>query len=119
MGFFDDRPETPTGLSFVSKEEKKVLADNAVPLTVLTVGVGAGFEGRGKAYYFTTEIEGETRAVGGFTIGSGVESRDALFADMIEYLETDEGLADPPVVKLEKAGRAWLVVNAYAASEAE
>ena len=118
MGFFDGRPDTPTGMNFVSREEKKVLAEEGVPLTIISVGIGLGFEGRGKAYYFTTEIEGETRAVGGFTIGSGVDSRDALFADLMEYLETEEGQADTVTVRLEKAGKAWLVVNADAPANA-
>lgn len=113
MGFFDDRaPATPGGLNFVSKSEKEVLKDEKVALTVTSVGIGAGFEGRGKAYYLVVELDGEERAIGGFTIGSGVESRDALLADMAEYCETEEGQSDPPVVRLEKAGRAWIIVPA-------
>ena len=42
MGFFEDHPQAPSGLNYVSAEEKKVLAAEGVPLTVISVGIGAG-----------------------------------------------------------------------------
>jgi len=105
MGFWDEHQQT-SGLNFVGAEEKSVLIDEAVPLTVERVFKATSKFG--PRYVVVTTLDGEERALG-FAAGS-VDSRDQTFDAMIGYLERED--AEPPVVVLKRAGRSVIVDRA-------
>src|SRR5437762_9635241 len=104
-GFFETYQDK-SGLNWVSKDEKAVLIDESVEFPVLSVTRGEGKFG--PRYVLVTEIEGETRAIG-FPAGT-VESRDRMFDQLEKYLQGED--AEPPTVKLVRAGNSILVKDA-------
>lgn len=110
MGFFDNY-EDPTRASFVGEDEKEELIAAGTALPV--VSLNAGTTKYGPTYFLRVLLDGEERVISFKKYDpekGGVESRDALFDAMIEYLE--DRAAERPIVKLKRAGRAILVVNA-------
>lgn len=112
MGFFDEHTYAPSGLSFISKEEKQVLINESVPFSILNVtkAVDTKYpnpDGTPKfRYTLVVDLEGEERGLG---ISSGVPSRDAMLDDMGTYLSNK---GEPVTVKIEMAGRAQILVEA-------
>jgi hypothetical protein len=87
------------GLSWVKAEEKAILIDDAVPLTV--TAAGHSVTQYGPRYFIVFDLEGETRALG-FNEGS-VESRDRMLGALVEFLAEED--AEPPTFLLQKVGR--------------
>ena len=103
MGFFDTYQDTAPEGSWVGKDEKDTLIANATPMTVVKVERGEGQFG--ERFVATVTIDGEERLIS-FPFGT-VESRDRMLNALEKYLEDAD--AEPPVVKLEKAGRAIII----------
>ena len=112
MGFFDEFQDS-SGLSFIKKEEKNVLIQDATDLAIVAVKrVTTNFDGHpGEQYVIVFDLDGETRALG-FQIGN-VESRDRMLAQMQDYLANSDE-AEPVVVRLVKKGRSVLIKDANA-----
>lgn len=107
MGFDFDKFQSSTG-RFVSAPEKKALADNGIPFTILAMRQVHKFDNEN--YELTINMpdpetgENEERVLS-FPIGSGAESRDAMLAAMAEHLDANAGEAIE--AKLEKVGRGY------------
>lgn len=110
MGFFDEYEEI--GGNFVKGAEKETLAANGIPFQVQAVldddesQYGARYVL--KALVPDPENGEETERSMAFAKAS-VDSRDRMLNAMQKFLE-DGG--DPVTVKLEKAGRSWLLRQA-------
>lgn len=111
LGFFDTFQEV--GGNFVGAEEKAVLIENGIPLTVLAVVMdeqnkyGPRFVAKCLVPNPTT-AQPEERSIS-FPVGS-VDSRDRMLTAMSEWLR--ENPEESVTVKLEKAGRAILLRKA-------
>lgn len=93
------------GGSFLSKAEKELLVEEAVPFPILSVSkTTTQF---GVRWMIGTELEGEPRMIG-FSSGK-VFSRDRQLAAVEAWL--NEGGA-APVVKIVMAGRSQILVDA-------
>ena len=110
MGFFENFQDT-SGLNWISKDEKAVLIDEGVEFPILSVSRAESKFG--PRYVVTTDIEDETRAIG-FPAGS-VESRDRMLDALEKYLESED--AEPPVVRLVRAGNSILIKEASSVTE--
>src|SRR5688572_1012997 len=104
-GFFDNY-EDGSGLSFIGKEEKETLIEDATTLPVLRISRST--TRFGERFILITELDGEERALSFGT--ESVESRDRLLDAMMEYLTGDEVVT--PEVRLERKGRSILIVDA-------
>lgn len=110
MGFWDEYKQV--GGNFIKAAEKQILMDEGVPFPITSI-VEDTANKFGPRYVATVVIpeglEGVTageRALS-FPIGTGVESRERMLAQMAEYL--DRADADDVVVKLEKVGQSILI----------
>lgn len=111
MSFFDDYKDIGGG-EYVGADEKAVIIDEGIPLTVVDV-VYQEESQYGERYVIRVllpdpDTGDEEERLMSFGCNS-VESRDRMLKAMAEYLET-EG-ATPPVVKLERVGRAVIIVK--------
>lgn len=111
MSFFDDYKDIGGG-EYVGADEKAVIIDEGIPLTVVDV-VYQEESQYGERYVCRVllpdpDTGDEEERLMSFGCGS-VESRDRMLKAMAEYLETDG--AEPPTVKLEKVGRAVIIVR--------
>jgi hypothetical protein len=114
VGFWDEYQDIGGG-SWISAEEKAVLAENGIPLTV--TGVVEDDENKYGAR-FVVKFDapdpetGETEAKQiGFQKGT-VESRDRMLRQLMGYLSN--GADEPVVVKIAKVGRSYVLQNAEA-----
>lgn len=111
MSFWDEYKEI--GGNFIKADEKDVLMENGIPLTVLEIADDQHNQ-YGPRYVAKVTVpnpetgEDEERAIA-FPQGT-VESRDRMLSQMMEYLERDD--ADEVSVKLEKVGRSILIRQA-------
>lgn len=106
------------GSSYITKEEKAILAAEKTPFLVSAVRIEDGYREGDKAYVLDIVLlddpNAEERSLGGLTIGkvqqdgtySGVESRDKGIERLIKHFE--EG-GEPVKLFLTKAGRAFLL----------
>lgn len=110
MAFWDEYEEI--GGDFVKGAEKEVLAANGIPFTVLAV-LDDDESQYGARYVLRASVpdpdNGEERERSMAFAKASVDSRDRMLAAMQKFLE-DGG--DPVSVKLEKAGRSWLLRQA-------
>lgn len=112
MSFWNEYEEISG--NFIGAEEKAVLMDNGIPMKVLEVKEDEANQ-YGPRYVITVMVpnptsgEEEERLIS-FPIGSGVESRERMLAQMKEYMERED--AEPISIKLEKVGRAILIRQA-------
>jgi hypothetical protein len=111
MSFWDSYKDT--GGNYISAEEKQVLIDEGVPLTVVSI-----IEDERNKYgpRYVAKVLAPNPETGdteerniGFPIGT-VESRDRMLDQMASYLEEDG--QEPVVVKLEKVGRSIIIRKA-------
>lgn len=111
MGFWDEYKELDG--AYIKAAEKKVLTENGIPMIVEAVVEGS-YEGEPR-YECQVRVpnpetgDEETRRIA-FAKGSGAESRDRMLANLMGYLERED--AEEVTVKLEKAGRAYLLRQA-------
>lgn len=111
MSFWDEYKEV--GGNYIKADEKQVLIDNGIPLTVTAV-VEDQHDSYGPRFVASVTVpdpatgEDEERAVS-FPIGT-VESRDKMLRQMADYLGRED--AEAITVKLEKAGRSILIRQA-------
>jgi hypothetical protein len=102
-----------SGGSYISAEEKKVLADNGIPFVVTAIKEREKFD---KLHFELSirvpnpETGDEEERVLSFPIGSGAESRDAMLAGMRKYLDENEGAE--VTAKVTKVGRAFFLAQA-------
>lgn len=114
MGFFDNYQDIGGGGTFLKAPEKQFLIENGVPFTITSV-VEDPLNEYGPRYVAFCLIpnaetgEDEEKKIG-FPTGSGVSGRDNMLAQMAEYLKQDD--AEPVKVKLDKPGKAILIVPA-------
>ncbi len=96
------------GTAYVGKDEKEVLIKTGAPVLVTKVQKGPDtYLGRTyEKYTVSIELEGETRLLG-FEAGT-VNTRDSALELIKEHLESG---GEPPAVKLERQGRAVLLVD--------
>lgn len=112
--FFDGYQDLGGGGKFISSAEKQVLIENGVPFQITGV-VDDPLNEYGPRFVTFCLIpdpetgETEERKVG-FPTGSGVGGRDSMLAQMKEYLEGED--PEPIYVKLDKPGKAILIVPA-------
>lgn len=110
MGFFDEFEEI--GGDFVKGAEKEVLAANGIPFQVVAV-LDDDESQYGARYVLRANVpdpeSGDERERSMAFAKASVDSRDRMLAAMQKYL--DEG-GEPVTVKLEKAGRSWLLRQA-------
>ena len=112
MGFNWDKYDT--GGSFISAEEKALLAESGAPFAI------TGVVERESRFEHDTEFVVKTLIPEGiegvepgeraltFAKGTGAESRDRTLIGMMEYFDEHDA-ADDITAKLEKVGRAWFV----------
>lgn len=110
-GFWDEYTEVSG--NFIGADEKAVLMEQGIPLTVLGV-IEDQHNQYGPRFVATVlapnpETGDEEERLISFPIGT-VESRDRMLAQMSEYLKRDD--AEKVVVKLEKKGRSILLRQA-------
>lgn len=116
MAFWDEYQDIGGG-SWVSAEEKAVMAENGIPLTVTAV-VDDDENKYGPRYVVKFVApdpetgEEEDRQVG-FPKGT-VESRDRMLKALQGYLAGDE--KEPVVVKIAKIGKSYVLQNAQASA---
>lgn len=115
MSFFDNYKDIGGG-EYVGADEKQVLIDNGIPFQITDVVYQE--ESKFGERYVTkvllpNEDSGayEDERLMSFGVGS-VESRDRMLAALAEWL--DEADNEPPWVKLEKVGRAVIIVRGEA-----
>lgn len=111
MSFWDEYKEV--GGNFIGADEKQVLIENGIPLTILAV-----IEDQANKYgpRFVAKVlcpnpetgQEEERSIS-FPIGT-VDSRDRMLAQMGAYLDANSD--ETVTVKLEKGGRAILLRKA-------
>lgn len=115
-GFFDSYQDLGGGGTFLKSAEKQVLIENGIGFQILSI-VEDPLNEYGPRFVAFCEIpnpengEIEEKKVG-FPTGSGVGGRDAMLAQMKEYLAGKD--AEPVWVKLDKPGKAILIVPAEA-----
>lgn len=111
MSFFDEYKDIGGG-DYVSSDEKNVLIDNGIPIQITDV-VYQEESKFGERFVCRVMLpdrdlgEAEERLMS-FSAGT-VESRDRMLRALAEWL--DEGDNEPPWVKLEKVGRAVIIVR--------
>lgn len=119
MSFFDEYKDIGGG-EYVGSDEKNVLIDNGIPfqMTDVVYQEESKFGER-----FVTRValpdpetgETEERLM---SFGAGtVESRDRMLRALAEWL--DDADHEPPYVKLEKVGRAVIIVRGEAPAPAK
>lgn len=112
MSFWDEYQDIGGG-SWISAEEKAVMAENGIPFTVSAVvdddenKYGERFVVKGLVPDPETGEDAERQV--GFPKGT-VESRDRMLRQLQGYLQ-GEG-AEPVVVKIAKIGRSYVLQNA-------
>lgn len=110
MGFFDEYKDIGGG-EYVSADEKAVLIENGIPFQITDVvyqeesKFGERFVTR--ALLPDPDTGEEEERLMSFGAGT-VESRDRMLRALAEWL--DEADNEPPYVKLEKVGRAVIIV---------
>jgi|SoimicmetaTmtLAB_FD_contig_123_576_length_19919_multi_3_in_0_out_2_16 hypothetical protein len=115
MSFWDQYQDLGGG-GWISAEEKQVLAENGIPLTV--TGVVDDDENKYGARYVVKlsapdpETGEEEAKQIGFQKGT-VESRDRMLKQLQGYLAG--GGEEPVVVKIAKVGRSYVLQNAAGA----
>lgn len=120
MGFFDDYTDTSSGGAYVKEAYKDAVAKAGVPFPITKVDVKANpFEKDAEQWVLsvivpTLDDDGELgdendERLMAFSVGS-VESRDRMLSAMAKWLEDPTN--EPPVVKLEKVGRSWVLRKA-------
>lgn len=119
MGFFDDYKDIGGG-EYVGADEKAVLIENGIPFQITDV-VYQEESKFGERYVCRVELPdpetGETEErLMSFSAGT-VESRDRMLKALSEWL--DDGDNEPPYVKLEKVGRAVIIVKGEAPAPAK
>lgn len=112
MSFFDEYKDIGGG-EYVSADEKQVLIDNGIPfqMTDVVYQEESKFGERFVARVLLPDPdtgEEEERLIS-FGVGT-VESRDRLLRALAEWLDAADNA--PPFVKLEKVGRAVIIVKA-------
>jgi len=112
VSFFDEYKDIGGG-EYVSSDEKNVLIENGIPLKITDVAYQEESK-FGERYVCRVllpdpETGDEEERLMSFSAGT-VESRDRMLKAMAEYL--DDADAEPPLVKLEKVGRAVIIVKA-------
>jgi len=114
MSFWDQYQDLGGG-GWIGAEEKQVLAENGIPLTVTGVvdddenKYGARYVVKLKAPDPETGEEEDKQI--GFQKGT-VESRDRMLKQLQGYLSLPAGEGDPVVVKIAKVGRSYVLQNA-------
>lgn len=112
MSFFDEYKDIGGG-QYVGAEEKAVLIENGIPLQITDV-VYQDESKYGERYVcrvlLPDEESGkyEDERLMSFSAGT-VESRDRMLAALSEWLDDADNA--PPWVKLEKVGRAVIIVK--------
>ena len=114
MSFFDTYKDIGGG-QYVGKDEKDVLIENGIPFQITDV-VYQEESKFGERYVTRVELpdpeSGETEErLMSFSAGT-VESRDRMLKALAEWL--DDADNEPPYVKLEKIGRAVIIVRGEA-----
>lgn len=114
MGFFDNYQDLGGGGSWLKSAEKQVLIENGISFEITKVVRDDENEFGPRWVAFCTipdEDTGEdTECKIGFPINSGVDGRDTMLGQMSEYLNGDN--PEPVIVKLDKPGKAILIVPA-------
>lgn len=114
MSFWDDYKDLSGGGEWINAEEKQVIAENGIPVTVTNV-VFDPQNKYGERYVLFLLVpnpetgDDEERKLG-FPSGSGAESRDRMLNGMAAYFEGDD--ADPLTVKIVKKGRGFYLEQA-------
>lgn len=116
MSFFDEYVDIGGGGLWLASEQKQVMIENGIVFQIKGLAIDEDNQ-YGPRYVAFCEIPNtETGDLEpgkiGFPIGSGADSRDAMLKAMSKYLESED--AQPVFVKLEKPGRAILLVAAEA-----
>jgi hypothetical protein len=124
MGFFKGGGGGPyvtadgDEIAYVSKDQKRELAEAGAVLTVTSVifEEGEGFEGGDRFVLVITgdaveEITEEDRAA--LTLGTGVESRDQGLEALAKYLESNDSYD----LRLVKVGRAFILEDVEEAAK--
>lgn len=109
---FDWSKYESSGGSFISADEKKVLAENGIPFTVTAIVEKEKFDKLNYELTITVpnpETGDDEERILSFPIGSGAESRDATLTGLKKYL--DEG-GEAVKAKVTKIGRAYFVTQA-------
>jgi hypothetical protein len=120
VGFFDENPELAGtgGGNYVGEEQKNALKDGGVPFAITKVVREADpfnkpqpGQPQPERHVLTVlipdeETGEETEMSMAFNIGK-VESRNRMLDGMATWLENPAN--EPPVVKLEKVGRSWVL----------
>lgn len=117
MSFFDNYTDLGGGGRYLGSEDKQFLIDNGVTfhISALTLDADNQYGPRYVAFCSVPNKEsGEPEEVKiGFPVSSGVDSRDAMLKQMEVYLKETAANTKPGIaVKLEKPGRAILIVSA-------
>lgn len=110
MGFFDENPEVvgSTG-SYIGEDEKNAIAGDGMPFSVIAVVREADpFNPGGERHVLTVLLpdDPEEERLMAFNIGR-VESRNRMLDAMVTWLSDPSN--EPPVVKLEKVGKSWVL----------
>ena len=117
MAFWDEYQDIGGG-SWISAEEKQVMAENGIPFTVSAVvdddenKYGPRFVVKGLVPDPETGEEEERQV--GFPKDT-VESRDRMLRALQGYLAGDD--AEPVIVKIAKIGRSYVLQNAAGDAE--
>lgn len=117
MGFFDNYQDLGGGGTFLKSADKQVLIENGIPFQITGVAEDPLNEYGPRFVAFCVipnpETGEEEEKKIGFPTGSGVAGRDSMLAQMKAYLESEEE-AEPIFVKLDKPGKAILILPAEA-----
>lgn len=114
MSFFDEYKDIGGG-EYVSSDEKQVLIDNGIPfqMTDVVYQEESKFGERFVTRVMLPDTESGEPEERLMSFGAGtVESRDRMLRALAEWL--DEADNEPPFVKLEKVGRAVIIVRGEA-----
>lgn len=115
MSFFDEYKDIGGG-EYVGADEKNALIDNGIPIQITDV-VYQEESKYGERYVCRVMLPDEESGehtderLMSFSAGT-VESRDRMLEAMMKWLE--DGDNEPPWVKLEKVGRAVIIVKGEA-----
>lgn len=105
MSFFENYSDEGGG-TFLSKDEKQILIDEAVPFSIVSIERDAG-DKYGERNLLTIELEGEQRKVG-FSREKAY-SRNRMIDAMAEHLAAG---GDPVVARIELEGKFQVLVDA-------
>lgn len=118
--FFDNYQDLGGGGTFITSDEKQYIIENGVVFSIHKLGKEREEDAKYEPGYIAfcsvpdlNDPEGEVQERKlRVPYGTGVNTRDDMMAAMKEYLESEGSV--PVQVKLEKPGRAILIVNAAA-----